>query len=452
MGEVYRARDARLDRSVAIKVLPADLAADASARARFEREARAVAALDHPHICGIFDFGDANDTLFLVMPLLDGQTFAARLEKGPLPVEQALTFATQIADALDKAHRQGIVHRDIKPANIMLTKAGAKLLDFGLAKLKPAATPISLSGMAGVMTTSPGTAQGTILGTVQYMAPEQVEGREADARSDIWALGAVLFEMITGARPFPGDTPASVIGAILKDTPPPISTRQPLAPRALDAIVERCLAKDPDERWQSAADLGRLLQWIASNRMAGAELHARPGSAWRDRAKWVAVTALLLTTLGFTTLWRPAVQTGDVVRLSLVAPERMVFAAHSSATVPTPQFAVSPDGRSIVFVASAPNLRPALWVRTLDDADARALTGTENAQEPFRAPDSRWVGFSDPEGRLKKVDVTGGTVQRIADNVSNPRGASWGPDDTILFGAGFGGVYRVSAAGGLHSC
>ncbi len=305
MGEVYRARDARLDRTVAIKVLPAELAADASARARFEREARAVAALDHPHICGIFDFGDANDTLFLVMPLLDGQTLAARLEKGPLPIEQALTFATQIADALDKAHRHGIVHRDIKPANIMLTKAGAMLLDFGLAKLKGPVTPISLSGMAGVVTTSPGTAQGTILGTVQYMAPEQVEGREADARSDIWALGAVLYEMITCARPFPGDTPASVIGAILKDTPPPISTRQPLAPRALDAIVERCLAKDPDERWQSVADLGRLLQWIASNRMADADLHARPGGAWKDRAKWLAVAALLLTTLGFTTLWRP---------------------------------------------------------------------------------------------------------------------------------------------------
>ena len=185
MGEVYRARDARLDRTVAIKVLPADLASDPSARARFEREARAVAALDHPHICGIFDFGDANETLFLVMPLLDGQTLAARLEKGPLPVEQALTFATQIADALDKAHRHGIVHRDLKPANIMLTKAGAKLLDFGLAKLKAPATPISLSGMTE-RATSPGTAQGTILGTIQYMAPEQVEGKEADARSDIW--------------------------------------------------------------------------------------------------------------------------------------------------------------------------------------------------------------------------------------------------------------------------
>ena len=283
MGEVYRARDTRLDRSVALKVLALDIAGDPAARARFEREARAVAALDHPHICAIFDVGEADGTHFLVMPLLDGQTLAARLMKRPLPLDQAVTIATQIADALDKAHRQGIVHRDLKPANIMLTKAGAKLLDFGLAKLHPSPGPISMSGMGAGATTSPGTAAGTILGTLHYMAPEQVEGKEADARSDIWALGAVLYEMVTGARPFAGDTPANVIGAILKDAPAALSSRQPRASTSLDHVVRACLAKDPDERWQSAGDVKRELKWIADTPAHVPDL-ADGGAAMRHRS------------------------------------------------------------------------------------------------------------------------------------------------------------------------
>jgi len=241
MGEVYQARDTRLDRTVAIKVLPSDVAGDPELRARFEREAHAVAALDHPHICGIYDVGSVDGTHYLVMPHLDGQTLAARLEKGPLPLDQAVKMAIEIADALDKAHRQGITHRDLKPANIMLTKTGAKLLDFGLAKLTAPTGPISMSAMGTSATAMSGTAQGTLLGTLPYMAPEQVEGREADARSDIWALGAVIYETVTGTRPFQGDTPASVIGAILKDEPPPLSRVQPLAPPLLDRIVTRCL-------------------------------------------------------------------------------------------------------------------------------------------------------------------------------------------------------------------
>lgn len=261
MGEVYKARDTRLDRSVAIKVLPGAFAADPERRARFEREARAVAALDHPHICGIHDVGDVDGTHFLVMPLVEGQTLAARLGKGPLPLDRALKVACEIADALDKAHRRRIVHRDLKPANIMLTKAGAKLFDFGLAKLQAPLAPVALSGMTPMATTSPGTAQGTILGTLHYMAPEQVEGKEADARSDIWALGAVLFEMLTGSRPFSGATPASVIGAILRDALPPVSRRQPLSPVSLDHVVARCLETDPDDRWQSAADVRSEQRW-----------------------------------------------------------------------------------------------------------------------------------------------------------------------------------------------
>src|SRR5262245_33195751 len=267
MGEVYKARDTRLDRTVAIKVLPADLASDPERTARFEREAKAIAALDHPHICALYDVGEHEGTHYLVMQHLEGETLAARLgrTKGPLPLADALKIATEIADALDKAHRAGITHRDLKPANIMLTKAGAKLLDFGLAKLRGPAAAVSMSVMERATvaaTPTPATATGTILGTVHYMAPEQVEGREADARSDIGALGAVIYEMAAGARPFEGESAASIIGAILKDTPPPISVRHPPAAPLLDRAVARCLAKDPDNRWQSARDLTLELESV----------------------------------------------------------------------------------------------------------------------------------------------------------------------------------------------
>jgi Tol biopolymer transport system component len=254
--------------------------------------------------------------------------------------------------------------------------------------------------------------------------------------------------MTTGTRPFSGDTPASVIWAKQKDTPPSNATRQPLAPRALDVVVERCLAKDPDERWQSVADVGRLLQWIKSNQAADAERHDRPHRAWTERGAWIAATALLVA-LAFAALWRrPAAPTGEVVRLSVNPPEGMEFAAQTNATVPTPQFAVSPDGRSIAFVATGPERRPALWLRPLQEVDARPVQGTEDAQEPFWSPDSQWIGFFDGLGTLKKVPVSGGTVQTIARGVTDYRGASWGPDDTLLIGTGFEGLYRVSAAGG----
>jgi serine/threonine-protein kinase len=267
MGEVYKARDARLDRTVAIKVLPPELAADPDRRARFEREARAIAALSHPHICTIFDVGRDNGTDYLVMELLEGETLAERLGRAkarPLPVADVLRYAIEIADALDKAHRAGIVHRDLKPANVMITKSGAKLLDFGLAKLKGPAVPMSMTAIEQATTTGgPKTASGTILGTVHYMSPEQVEGREADARSDIWALGVVIYEMATGSRPFGGESAASIIGSILKDTPPLPSSRQPLAPASLDHLVAKCLDKDPDERWQNVGDVKSELMWIA---------------------------------------------------------------------------------------------------------------------------------------------------------------------------------------------
>jgi serine/threonine-protein kinase len=260
MGEVYAARDTRLERTVAIKVLSPDVAADPDLRRRFEREARTIAALDHPHICAIYDVGDHEGTHFIVMPRLDGETLEARLarSRGPLPIDEALRIAIEIADALDRAHRAGITHRDLKPANIMLTKSGVKLLDFGLAKLKGSVGPLSMTTIGAATTAhGAGTASGTIPGTIHYMSPEQVEGREADARSDIWTLGVVTYEMATGTRPFDGDSGARIIGAILKDTPPLLSSRQPLSPPVLDHLVSRCLEKDPEDRWQAARDVAR---------------------------------------------------------------------------------------------------------------------------------------------------------------------------------------------------
>ncbi len=455
MGEVYKARDTRLDRMVAIKVLPGDAYADRQARERFEREARAISALDHPHICAVYDVGEHDGVHYLVMQHLEGETLAARLARlgGPLPLDQAFPIAIAIADALDRTHRAGITHRDLKPANIMLTKTGAKLLDFGLAKLRgpgrdsPAA-PISMTGTAQTVTAIPQTTKGTILGTVPYMAPEQVEGREADARSDIWAFGAVLYEMATGQRPFSGDSPASVIGAILKDTPPPISARQPVAPLALDHLVERCLAKDPDERWQHIGDVRHEIEWIASNGPAAAISGISTHSPWRERTAWI-LAALALATLLLVTSWRwPTAPAGDLVRLSVNPPEGTALAGQKLATVPVPQFALSPDGRALVLAAAGAGAKPALWLRHINDLEGRRLPGTENADHPFWSPDSRWIAFFS-EGRLKRTPAEGGAVEVLAGDLpSDTRGGSWGRDGTILFGSAHGPIHRLSPMSG----
>ena len=308
MGEVYKARDTRLDRTVAIKVLTAHLADDPHARERFQREARAVAALNHPHICTLHDVGSQDPSTgsgqamdFLVMEYLDGETLAERLAKGPLPLDRALQYAIQIADALDKAHRQGITHRDLKPGNVMLTTVGTKLLDFGLAKLRPAVGGVV--GMSAAPNVSPSlTGRGTILGTLQYMAPEQLEGKPADARTDIFAFGALLYEMLTGKKAFEGTSQASLISAILSSDPPPIAVLQPLSPPALDRVVKKCLAKDPDERWQSAHDLTSELKWIAESGLQTAVAAPGVDAQVRSRARtqrygWIAAAVFLLTTL-----------------------------------------------------------------------------------------------------------------------------------------------------------
>jgi serine/threonine protein kinase/Tol biopolymer transport system component len=451
MGEVYKARDTRLDRAVAVKVLRSEIAGDADLRARFEREARTVAALEHPHICGLYDVGSDDGTHYLVMPHLDGQTLAERLEDGRLPLDEALKIGAEIADALDKAHREGIVHRDVKPANIMLTRAGSKLLDFGLAKLRPIARSLSLSGMTRTATSRPETATGTILGTVQYMAPEQVEGKEADARSDIWAFGAVIYEMVTGSRPFSGETPASVIGSILKDDPAPVSARQPLAPRTLDRLVGVCLAKDPDDRWQSIADVARQLAWIAEGDAAATPVRDVPV---RRRAAVLTATAAIAAVVSGGSVWfvrgstpGPAI-TGDApIVLAIDAPPGLTLAGPAASTS-VPQFAVSPDGRHVVFVAADSLGRSSLWVRALKNLQSRPLPGTERATDPFWAPDSRRVGFFS-QGVLKVTSVgeSLGSPQILAKTPIDSRGGAWSSDDTILF---YGGrrLSRVSAAGG----
>ncbi len=435
MGEVYRARDTRLDRLVAIKVLPEALAADAPFRERFDREARAISQLDHPHICALYDVGEQDGSAFLVLQYLEGETLADRLAKGLLPFDQALKIAIEVASALDHAHRAGITHRDLKPGNVMLTKSGAKLLDFGLAKTR---TLVSVSGTMAPTVAPNLTAQGAILGTFQYMAPEQLEGLEADARSDIFAFGAVLYEMLTGKRAFEGKSQASLIGAILHADPPPMSTRQPLTPAALDRFVKVCLAKNPDERWQSVGDARRELQWIADG---GSPTAARvPSASARGRSAWMALAAALIAAAVIAV---PAVQYLRETPPPSLAETRTDIV--TPATEDPISFALSPDGQQIVFVASGDGASR-LWLRSLASTTAQSLTGTEGAAYPFWSPDSRSIGFF-ADGKLKRFDIGGGAPQILA--TAAPRGGTWNAAGVILFApTTTGPLFRVPASGG----
>ena len=453
MGEVYKATDTRLDRTVAVKVLPEHVASDADLKQRFEREAKTLAALSHPHICPVFDVGSQNGIEFLVMEHLEGETLEQRLKKGALPIDQALQIGIQIADALAAAHRAGIIHRDLKPGNIMLTKSGAKLLDFGLAKTGAHAVAGSLSMLP---TTPPNlTAQGAILGTFQYMAPEQLEGLESDARTDIFAFGALLFEMLTGRTAFEGKTRASLLGSILKDDPPPVSRLQPLVPAALNRIIARCLAKDSDDRYQSARDLLHDLKWVASGSSDAAIAQAAPLSGRSNRMPWlvagVTTTALIaMAAIAF----RPTgeVTPAGLVRFTITPPESMSFGGPlAGGTGTAAQIAVSPDGRSIVFVAGAQSAYQ-IWLRPIGAGAATAIPGTEGGTFPFWSPDSRFIGFF-ADGKLKKIQIGGGPPIVLADAPSG-RGGSWSRDNVILFapsGATGTRLLRVSSAGGVST-
>ena len=439
MGEVYRALDTRLDRTVAIKILPPHLSSDPVRRQRFEREAKTISSLNHPHICVLHDVGSQDGISYLVMECVEGETLAARLAKGPLPLDQVLTYGIQIADALDKADRSGVVHRDLKPGNIMLTASGVKLLDFGLAK--PAAPLASLATMtASAPNLSPVTEQGTIVGTFQYMSPEQIEGKELDCRSDIFSLGAVLYEMLTGSRAFSGKSQLSVASAILEKDPPPIASLKPLTPPALEHSIVTCLAKDRQERWQSARDLAIELKWISDSPISA----SAPVTTQRKTREWLAwalaaafAAACIALAIGVAKYWPSS--SAPVLRTSLLPPPGSSFLPYN--------FAISPDGSRVSFVAIGPNGKTSLWVRGLASSNAQQLTGTEAATFPFWSPDSLHIGFF-AQGRLKTVDLLNSSVQILCEATPG-FGGTWNQNGIIVFASGIiGPLYRIPAAGG----
>jgi eukaryotic-like serine/threonine-protein kinase len=441
MGEVYRARDTRLDRDVAIKVLSPEAATDPRARARFAYEARAIARLSHPRICAIHEMSHHDGIDFLVMEYLDGETLAARLRRGPLPLTEAVRTAVEIGEALAAAHARGIVHRDLKPGNVILTKSGAKLLDFGLARLRaaPAGAGSSTSADASAGTQ---TMPGLIMGTLPYMAPEQLEAREVDARADIFAFGAVLYEVIAGRKTFEGTSRASLISAILSSDPPALSVLQPLTPPALDRVIRTCLAKDRDHRWTSIHDVLLQLDWIAQGGSAMALPGGVIGNRRRERLAWTvaAMTALTAAVLWGWTVRRRTPDMGTQV-FSALAPS-----GASLATGEAP--AISPDGRRLVFVGHDASGKQVLYKRAFDvAASAEPVANTDGASLPFWSPNSQSVGFF-AQGRLKRVDLETSQIQTLAD-AGATRGGTWNQDDVILFVPRAGtGVYRVSAAGG----
>ncbi len=444
MGEVYKARDTRLGRTVAIKVLPAHLASSEEVRQRFEREAKTISQLSHPHICAVYDVGRQGETEYLVLEFLEGESLAERLVKGPLPLDQALRLGIQIADALEAAHRLGIVHRDLKPGNVMVTKSGAKVLDFGLAKLREEEPHPAGSRLSALATqNAPLTSAGTILGTVQYMPPEQLEGKTTDARADVFALGATLYEMATGKRAFSGASQAALISAILNTEPPPLSSTQPMSPPALDRLIRTCLAKDPDLRWQSARDVGLQLAAIAD----GVETAPAPPAKLRRRlGLWAATAAgVLVAAALFLRPRAPERAPGSTIRFSLSPPPDAGFAG----SIERSCIALSPDGRQLAFVGVETSGPGRVWIRALADLKARPLAGTEGANSIFWSPDGSSIGFF-TERRLARVGLSGGAPVPICDIVGGfGRSGSWGAGGQILFASVAGdAIYRVSADGG----
>jgi serine/threonine protein kinase/Tol biopolymer transport system component len=441
MGEVYRARDTRLDRIVAIKILPSHLSADPIRKQRFEREAKSISGLNHPNICTLYDIGSQDGIDYLVMECVEGESLAQRLERGALPIDQILKIGPEIADALAKAHRNGIIHRDLKPANVMLTKSGAKLLDFGLARPVTPDSAITITAAKH----SPVTEDGAIVGTFQYMSPEQLEGKELDGRSDLFSFGAVLYEMVTGQPAFSGKSQFSVASAILEKEPAPVSTIKPLSPSALDHVIRRCMAKDPDNRWQTARDVALELGSISQPESAPSPIKEVAGRAMsrRNLREWLAwglAAVFFITTGYFLVSHRPSERQQKAFRASILPPDKHSFGRSALAVL-------SPDGRYLVLRAFAPSENDLLWLRPIDSLTARPLSGTEGGYGAFWSPDSQWIAFF-AGGKLKKVSVDGGGAIVIC-NASQGRGGSWGPDGTILLVPGIGiPVYSVPATGG----
>jgi len=448
MGEVYRAKDTRLDREVAIKVLPEHLSASTELRSRFEREARAISSLSHPHICTLHDIGREGDTDFLVMELLDGESLAQRLEKGPLPIEQVLKLGIQIADALERAHSAGIVHRDLKPGNVFLSERGAKLLDFGLAKLHAAGDQHSQTQLGALPTeqlSAPLTSAGMILGTFQYMSPEQLEGKESDARSDIFALGCVLYEMATGKKAFTGNSQASLIGSIMNSSPAPVSALAPLSPPALDRVISTCLAKDPKERWHTAHDVRLQLQWIAEGGSqiglpapVAARRKNREMLAWATAALFAIATAV--ATAGY--LHRSP-EPKRMMRFDIAQPAELNFMGEPK---------IAPDGGAIAFTATDKQGKNQVWIRPMAALEAHPLAGTDGvttAVRPFWSDDSQFLGYF-VDGKLMKIPVNGGPPQKIADTDVPGGDGTWSRQGVILFDGGPNDpIHRVDAAGGV---
>jgi Tol biopolymer transport system component/predicted Ser/Thr protein kinase len=428
---------------VAVKVvLPQHLSSSADVRQRFEREAKTISQLSHPHICALYDVGREADLEYLVMEYLEGETLTERLAKGPLPLDQTLRFGTEIANALERAHRQGIVHRDLKPGNVMLTKSGVKLLDFGLAKAlpSPGGRGDGGEGLTSLPTQQNLTQEGTILGTFQYMAPEQLEGKDADARTDIFALGATLYEMATGKKAFAASSQASLITAIMSSDPAPISSVQPMSPPVLDRIVRTCLAKDPEDRWQSARDVASQLQWIREGSGAGAAVGARPRRARRQTVAW-AVAALALGAPAALLLLQTRGGPADAPVALTAAPP-----PGSGITLGN-QLAISPDGRTLLLQGNDGQGELFLYSRSLDSTSLRKLEGTARARFPFWSADGGSIAFFEG-GKLRRMDADGGTARTICD-AGYAFGGAWTPDDRILFGSGFGkGLSIVAASGG----
>ena len=448
MGEVYRAKDTRLGRDVAVKILPTHLSQKPESRDRFEREARAISSLNHPHICTLYDVGREGDADYFVMELLEGETLASRLTRGPLKLDEALKVAAQIADALAAAHKKGIVHRDLKPGNVALTKSGAKVLDFGVAKLRDEAISETATR------TTPLTSQGAMIGTVQYMAPEQLEGKPVDHRADLFAFGAVLYEMLTGKRAFDGQSQASVIAAILEREPRPVSELIPTTPAALDRVVKSCLAKDPDERWQNASDLARELRWIAEVGGATAAEDVRTVAPARSMPAWAMVVAAVVLLAACVGAWltvrerRTASASVASLRVTIVPPKGVTLISGENDNWPA-AVTISPNGRYVTFAASDADTGPMLWLRRLDALEAKPLPGTENGECPFWSPDSKSIAFAS-DRYLKKIDIAGGPAVTLAPvQQGGARSGSWNRDGVIIYAPDWqSAIFRVSANGG----